>query len=29
VRIRRTGEVKVLTVDRAEDFIINFINEGI
>jgi prolyl-tRNA synthetase len=29
VRIRRTGEVKILTVDRAEDFIINFINEGI
>ena len=29
VRIRRTGEVKILTVDRAEDFVINFINEGI
>ncbi len=29
VRIRRTGEVKTLAVDKAEDFIINFINEGI
>ena len=29
VRIRKTGEVKILTVDRAEDFVINFINEGI
>ena len=29
VRIRRTGEVKVLTMEKAEDFIINFINEGI
>jgi prolyl-tRNA synthetase len=29
VRIRRTGEVKIFTVDRAEDFIINFTNEGI
>ena len=29
VKIRRTGEVKILAVDRAEDFIINYINEGI
>jgi prolyl-tRNA synthetase len=29
VRIRRTGEVKILAVDGAEDFIINFINEGV
>jgi prolyl-tRNA synthetase len=29
VRIRATGEVKTLAVYKAEDFIINFINEGI
>jgi prolyl-tRNA synthetase len=29
VRIRRTGEIKILSVDEAENFIINFINEGI
>ena len=29
IKIRRTGEVKMLAADRAEDFIINYINEGI
>jgi prolyl-tRNA synthetase len=29
VKIRRTGEVKMLAVDRAEDFVINYVNEGI
>jgi prolyl-tRNA synthetase len=29
VKIRRTGEVKMLAVDAAEDFIINYVNEGI
>lgn len=28
-RVRRTGEVKTLTVDRAEEFIIKFISQGI
>jgi len=29
VKIRRTGEVKILAVDAAEDFVINYVNEGI
>ena len=29
VKIRRTGEVKMLAVDAAEDFVINYVNEGI
>ena len=29
VKIRRTGEVKMLAAERAQDFIINYINEGI
>ena len=29
VKIRKTGEVKILAADRAQDFIINYINEGI
>jgi prolyl-tRNA synthetase len=29
VKIRRTGEVKILAADTAEDFVINYINEGI
>lgn len=29
IKIRRTGEVKMLAADGAEDFIINYINEGI
>ena len=28
VKIRRTGEVKMLAVDAAKDFVINYINEG-
>ena len=28
VKIRRTGEVKMLAVDAAEDFLINYVNEG-
>jgi prolyl-tRNA synthetase len=29
VKIRRTGEVKMLAADAAEDFAINYVNEGI
>jgi prolyl-tRNA synthetase len=29
VKMRRTGEVKILAVDAAEDFVINYVNEGI
>jgi prolyl-tRNA synthetase len=29
VKIRRTGEVKILAVDAAENFVINYVNEGI
>jgi prolyl-tRNA synthetase len=29
IKIRRTGEVKMLAADRAGDFIINYINDGI
>ena len=29
VKIRRTGQVKMLAVDAAEDFVINYVNEGI
>ena len=29
VKMRRTGEVKMLAADAAEDFVINYINEGI
>jgi len=29
VKIRMTGEVKILAVDAAEDFVINYVNEGI
>jgi prolyl-tRNA synthetase len=28
VKIRKTGEVKMLAADAAEDFVINYINEG-
>ena len=28
VKIRRTGEVKMLASDAAEDFVINYVNEG-
>ncbi len=28
VKIRRTGEVKMLAVDAAEDFLINYVNKG-
>ncbi len=29
VKVRRTGEVKMLAVDKAEDFVVNYVNEGI
>jgi prolyl-tRNA synthetase len=28
VKLRRSGEVKILAMDRVEDFVINYINEG-
>jgi prolyl-tRNA synthetase len=28
IKLRKSGEVKILTVDDVEDFIINYINEG-
>ncbi|HYA15236.1 MAG TPA: proline--tRNA ligase [Syntrophales bacterium] len=28
VKLRRSGEVKILAMDKVEDFIINYINEG-
>jgi prolyl-tRNA synthetase len=29
VKIRRTGEVKMLAANAVEDFVINYVNEGI